>query len=655
MFRKEPVPLMIVALRLSRESQRDFAPQAGHTTSETHKELHDSSSASVRRMNKTIQDIAERYSADRSRLLDIFWDIQDTYGYVPQKALTVLDETLGMSRADLEETLSFYHFFHGVPTGEFTIYLNKDVAAQLNGHAAVYRAFEEACGCKFGTVTKDRKFGLLETPCIGLSDQEPAALINLVPFTKLTPKRVKQIVAALRAGRDLASLVEEFGYGDGANQEIKTMVSSNIRRLGPVFGEQISAGEGLGNALGMTPEQVIEEVKISRLRGRGGAGFNTAMKWTFCRESAGDTKFVVCNADEGEPGTFKDRVLMTEYPEQLFEGMAIAAYAIGAECGILYLRAEYRYLRNHLESKLAALRSQGLLGTDVLGRPGFNFDIRIQFGAGAYVCGEESSLLESMEGKRGTRRIRPPFPVESGYLGRPTVVNNVETLAALPHILKHGGAWYKGFGTEMTPGTRLLSVSGDCRYPGVYEIEFGMTMAEFLSMVGAEDAYAVQVSGPSGECINAQQALHRKLCHEDLSAGGSMIVFGKGRDLLKYVRYFLGFFADESCGICLPCRAGTLIMGAKLDLIRSGHARQKDLDEVIAWGRIVTAASRCGLGATSQNPIVSTLQNFPDLYQKLLDRETNPLHDPSFDLDKCLEDFDRALEDAIERTVHVQD
>lgn len=586
--------------------------------------------------------------------MDIFWDIQEAFGHISPDTLPTLEQLLNISKADLEETLSFYHFFHTAPAGEYTIFLNKDVASQLHGHAEVYEAFEAECGCQFGEVSEDGKFGLFETPCIGLSDQEPAALINLVPFTRLTPAEVKAIVAALRDGKELAALVEEAGYGDGANQQIKTMVCSNIRQLGSVFGEEIKTGVGLEKALSSSPDDVIEEVKTSGIRGRGGAGFGTGMKWSFCRAAAGETKYVVCNADEGEPGTFKDRIVMTEYPDQLFEGMAIAAYAIGAEEGILYLRAEYKYMEEYLEEKLAALRQQGILGQNIQGKQGFNFDIRIQFGAGAYVCGEESALIESMEGKRGTPRVKPPFPVEVGYLGCPTAVNNVETFAAIPHILKNGGSWYAGFGTEQTSGTKLLSVSGDCENPGIYEVEFGITVKEFLELVGAKDAFAVQVSGPSGECINAQQALDRKLCHEDLSAGGSMIVFNKDRDLLKYMSYFMSFFVEESCGICTPCRAGNIIMYRRLEKIRAGKGVQQDLDEVISWGKIVADTSRCGLGMTSQNPIASTLKNFPDLYQKLLDQGADPLFNPIFDLDKSLEDFDRTLkqQNPVERNFH---
>ena len=596
-------------------------------------------------MNKKTKVIAEKYASDRTRLMDIFWDIQEENGYIPRKSLTVLEEQLKISKADLRETLSFYHFFHSAPAGDFTVHLNKDVASQLSGHAEVYAAFEQECGCKFGSVSKDGKFGLFETPCIGLSDQEPAALINLVPFTNLTPGKVKDIVAALRAGKDLATLVAEAGYGDGANREIKTMVCSNIRQLGGVFGESIATGEGLAGSLEKNPEDVIEEIKTSGLRGRGGAGFGAGMKLSFCRSAKGDKKYVVCNADEGEPGTFKDRVVMTEYPEQLFEGMAIAAYAIGSDEGVFYLRAEYKYMQDYLETKLAELRGRNVLGQNILGKTGFNFDIRIQFGAGAYVCGEESALIESMEGKRGTPRVKPPFPVEVGYLGCPTAVNNVETLAALPYILKKGGNWYKGFGTEQTPGTKLLSVSGDCEKPGIYEVEFGITVKEFLKLVGAEDAYAVQVSGPSGECINAQKALDRKLCHEDLSAGGSMIVFNKDRDLLKYMYSFMQFFVEESCGICAPCRAGNVIMRNRLHRICDDRGIQEDLVDMLAWGKIISATSRCGLGATSSNPITTTIKNFPELYQSVLDKTANPLYDQTFNLEKSLEAFDSALKE----------
>jgi [NiFe] hydrogenase diaphorase moiety large subunit len=353
-------------------------------------------------------------------------------------------------------------------------------------------------------------------------------------------------------------------------------------------------------------------VKESNLRGRGGAGFPTGMKWDFCSREAGD-HYVLCNADEGEPGTFKDRVLLTERAHMIFEGMAIGGYAIGAKEGILYLRGEYTYMKAYMESVLIEMRAKNLLGKNILGK-GFDFDIRVQFGAGAYVCGEESALIESSEGKRGEPRNRPPFPVQKGYKAKPTIVNNVETFCSAVKILEKGGAWYNAMGTQESAGTKLLSISGDCKMPGVYEIEWGMSIKEMLEMVGAEDVQAVQVAGPSGICLNPAQ-FDRKIALEDLPTGGSMIVIGKKRDLLKdVVVNFMHFFADESCGSCVTCRSFNTILKNSIEKVVSGHAIKKDLDDMLAWGEILRKTTRCGLGQTSSNPIATTIKNFRELY-----------------------------------------
>ena len=269
-----------------------------------------------------------------------------------------------------------------------------------------------------------------------------------------------------------------------------------------------------------------------RVRGRGGAGFPTGLKWEFCRKSKGTYRYVFCNADEGEPGTFKDRVILTEYPNQLFEGMVIAGYAVGSTQGILYLRFEYRYLKKFLEKVLEEMRAKKLLGKSIGGKDGFDFDIRIQFGAGAYVCGEESALIESAEGKRGEPRDRPPFPAEKGYLDSPTVINNVETLCSVVKIVLNGSDWYRALGTAQSAGTKVISISGDCQFPGIYEVEWGFNIHDLLEMVGAEDVQAVQVGGPSGYCIGPDD-FDRTLAYEDLSTGGSIIIFNNSRNLQK--------------------------------------------------------------------------------------------------------------------------
>ena len=289
---------------------------------------------------------------------------------------------------------------------------------------------------------------------------------------------------------------------------------------------QIPFGEGLKKGVQLTPEELIKVVRDSNIRGRGGAGFPTGMKWSFTAAAKGDKKYVVCNADEGEPGTFKDRVIFSNWAKLVFEGMALAGYAIGADEGIIYLRGEYTFLRKDLEKQLEEERAAGLLGQNVAGKEGFSFDIHVHMGSGAYVCGEETALLEALEGHRGEARNRPPFPATCGYLGKPTVVNNVETFAWIASILVKGADWFKGLGTEKSAGLKLFSVSGDVERPGVYEFPFGITVEQLLKEVGGEGAKAVQIGGASGHCVPASN-FNRAIAYEDVATGGSIMVMAR--------------------------------------------------------------------------------------------------------------------------------
>ncbi|MBU2466880.1 MAG: hypothetical protein KJ615_11095, partial [Bacteroidetes bacterium] len=416
---------------------------------------------------------------------------------------------------------------------------------------------------------------------------------------------------------------------------LRSMVSSNIRRKGMILSDDYNSGTVTREILPkISPEAVIAEIKHSHMRGRGGAGFPTGLKWEFCRRAKGDKHYVICNADEGEPGTFKDRVILTEKPELVFEGMALAGYAIGGDEGILYLRYEYRYMKNYLYGVLQQMRDNGLLGKSISGIEGFDFDIRIQFGAGAYVCGEESALLESLEGKRGEPRDKPPFPVEKGYLGQPSIINNVETFATAVRIIQNGGEWFTQFGTDDSTGTKILSISGDCMFPGVYEVNWGFNVEDMLDMVGAYEVQAVQVGGPSGTLIGPAE-FHRTLGYSDLSTGGSMIIFGKQRNLLKdVVVNFMEFFIDESCGSCSTCRNMTQVMNNKLKKILSGKGVEADLIDLKTWSKTLNA-SRCGLGQTAANPIVSSLKNFPHLYNELIQKDKE--FDEGFDMEKSVQ------------------
>ncbi|HEX7427973.1 MAG TPA: NAD(P)H-dependent oxidoreductase subunit E, partial [Mycobacterium sp.] len=481
-----------------------------------------------------IAEILDRHRRDRTGLIDMLWDVQRSYGYISADAEQAIASSLGLAPEDVLETASFYHFFHTTPSGRYRIYLCNTVIAKMHGYQEVYEALERETGTRFGGPGSE-DFGLFETACIGVSDHEPAMLIDGVVFTDLTPTSVADIISRLKQGQSPEEIANPSRLPHGDVAYVEALTHTSVYKSGPVFfGNEIDYRALLNRCLAMTPQQVITTITNSGLRGLGGAGFPTGTKWQSCRAAGGDETYIICNADEGEPGTYKDRVVLTRLPKQMFVGMILASHAVGAAQGIVYLRAEYAYLRQYLEQQLAELREEGLLGN--------GFDIRIQSGAGAYVCGDESALIESCEGKRGTPRLKPPFPVENGFLGRPTAVNNVETFAAAARIMERGADWFAAMGTPESKGTRLLSVAGDCAAPGIYEVEWGITLREVLEMVGAEGPRAVQISGPAGEMVSASADADRMLAFEDISCGGSFMVFNAQRDLLGVVRDFMQFF-----------------------------------------------------------------------------------------------------------------
>jgi len=565
-----------------------------------------------------IKAIAATEGNKPTRLINVVRKVQAKYGQVSDQLIDMIADSLKIPRIEVDGVVSFYHFLTSRKTGTYPIYLNNSAVSWMMGFEEVARAFEKAAGIAFGETTADGLISLDETSCIGMSDQEPAALISDVPFTNLTPEKAVIIVEGLKSGKTPQQLVDQFGYGDGNNAHplVNSMVRNNLIKKGPVLFEEIKRGSAVFKAVSMKPEEIIEEVKLSRLRGRGGAGFPTGMKWDFCRRAASDRHYVFCNADEGEPGTFTDRVLLTEKPDLVFEGMTVAGYAIGSHRGILYLRHEYQYLVDFLEDVLEKQRGDGLLGKNAAGKKGFDFDIRIQLGAGAYICGEESALINSTEGKRGEPRDRPPFPVQAGYLNQPTLVNNVETLAAAARAIEKGAAWFTSFGSTPSSGTKLFW-SPVTAIDGIYELPMGMPVRMVLSVIGACNAQAVVVGGPSGRIIGEEE-FNRKICYDDLSTGGALIIVGPDRELLKIVLNFTRFFEDESCGWCVPCRVGNKLLRQKLEKIMAGNGTRRDLDELEQWGTIIATTARCGLGQTSPNPILTTLTNFRHVYEERL-------------------------------------
>ncbi len=564
--------------------------------------------------SSVLSSILAGTGTDSTRLLDIALQMQRRLGYVGRDSMEAIADALDLRPVEVLDALSFYSFIRLEPPGKAIIHLSTCVAGRLAGSEAVERAFEKELGVSVGQRGAD--IALDHTSCIGMCDQSPAALVDGKVLTNLTLRDVPRIIKALRSTGLSAGRVE-----------------SNIRQAGPVVLAPLERGAAIRAALTRSPEDVIEEIGRSRLRGRGGAGFPTAMKWSLCRKFPGEERFLVCNADEGEPGTFKDRVILTEAADLLFEGMTLAGYALGARQGFLYMRGEYEYLLPGLLEILERRRRLGLLGPSICGREGFAFDIRVQSGAGAYVCGEESSLVESLEGKRGAPRDRPPYPVQSGFLGKPTAVNNPETLCCAARIMVMGAQAFSSLGTRDSTGTKLLSVSGDCARPGVYELPFGVVIDELLEMTGAVDTQAVQVGGPSGQCLAAKD-FGRRICFEDVPTGGSVMVFDDRRNLAAIVRDFTAFFAEESCGWCDPCRIGTSLLVRKLDKLREGKGVRRDLEELQSLGETVERMSRCGLGQSSAHPILSTMRNFPQLYERLIAPGD---FSPELDLEEAME------------------
>lgn len=598
--------------------------------------------------------IAKEKSLDRTSLIDVLWDIQRKRRHICRDDMTKIAKAFNISRMELEGIITFYHFFHRSDVGKYTIYLNNSIISKHADFDTVKKAFEDEIGVKMGNVTQDKLFGLYETSCIGLSDQETSALINFHPFTKLNAEKVKYIIQKLREGYTVESL----------SKFPKDNIQYTPNKDRTIFFKDYKPGNGLECIKNMKPQEVIDFVKNSKLSGRGGAFFPTGMKWQFCKDHKANQKYIICNADEGEPGTFKDRVLLNKYPGLVLEGMAIAGYAVGASKGFIYLRAEYFYLKEEIEKTIDFHYKKGLLGKDIKGMKGFDFDISIHMGAGAYVCGEETALIASMEGKRGEPTTKEFFPVEKGFLGKPTIVNNVETLAAVPRILEMGLDKYLKIGTKATPGTKLLSVSGDCKKPGLYEIEWGMKLRDFLELIEAENPNLILYNGFAGECLSPVDfdreisgenllADHiqfefkdpveyaRKMSGVGLRSGGSFMVFNNKRNLLNILKNISDFFVAESCGICVPCRTGNFLLNKKLHKIILRHANKNDLEEIQEWSNIIKQSSRCGLGKTSTNCLLTAMLKFPSEFNECLNEESSL--NPAFNLDKAVEHYNNII------------
>jgi [NiFe] hydrogenase diaphorase moiety large subunit len=558
-----------------------------------------------------------RHGHDPHRLLQLLRELQDTTCWLPRPLLARVARGLRLPFARVLGVASAYRFLHLEPAARWELLVSDGLTDRMAGSEALTRALCGALGVSLGVVRDDGHVRVARTSCTGLCDQGPALLVNHHHVvTRLDADRVRRLAALVNADVPIATWPAAW-----------CQVDDVVRRADLLLGSVERRGDALAAALARTPEALLDALATSRLRGRGGAGFPVAAKWRRCREAGGRDRVVVCNADEGEPGTFKDRVLLAQRAESLFDGMTLAAWAIGASRGFLYLRGEYRFLLRPLEDALAARRADGLLGRDILGREGFGFDIELHLGAGAYVCGEETALLDSLEGGRGTPRVRPPFPAESGWRGLPTIVNNAETFVAAAHVARHGAEAWARIGTAESAGTMLHAVAGDCARPGVYEFPCGVRVADVLDACGAAGAQAVQVGGPSGTLL-APHEFGRRIAFEDVRSTGAFTVIGPDRDLFEVARHFTHFFAHESCGFCTPCRVGTALLARRMDAIAAGRGSAHDLHMLRELDRLLHTGSHCGLGVTAANPVRDTLAKFPSAYERrLASRESLPLFD----------------------------
>jgi len=486
---------------------------------------------------------------------------------------------------------------------------------------------------------------VIPTGCIGMCFAEPLVDIKMpgkprVCYSEVTPKKLREILNShLVEGKPLTDYAMGT-LGDGRIKGIrplfdlpvlKPQVRIALRNCGIINPAELDhylardGYQGLQRAIKMKPEEVIEEVVASGLRGRGGGGFPTGLKWKFCRAAEGSDKYLICNADEGDPGAFMDRSLLEGDPHAVLEGMCIAAYAIGASHGYIYIRAEYPLAIERLKAALRQMREVGLLGESMLGS-GFGFDIIIKEGAGAFVCGEETALIASIEGERGMPRSRPPFPAIKGLFSKPSNINNVETFANVASILREGAEWFASFGTEKSKGTKTFALAGKISRPGLIEVPMGMKLGEVVNGIGGGvpdggTFKAAQTGGPSGGCLPAL-FLDTPIDYESLAKAGSimgsggLVVTDENTCMVDLARYFLTFTQNESCGKCTPCRLGTKEMLSILERICAGEGKMSDIELLGQLGVAIKGASLCGLGQTAPNPALTTLKYFREEYEE---------------------------------------
>jgi NADH-quinone oxidoreductase subunit F len=560
--------------------------------------------------------LAELAPQGRAALLPALHLAQQFHGWLSEAVAVEVGRALGVPLADVNGVIDFYAMLARQPMGRTVARVCSAPVCAIAGADRLADALCRHLQTEPGEITSDGEFTVEHVPCLGLCDHAPALLVGEIALGRVHPAQAAEICA--RGGEQAVSFV---------GGDIRSLTANCGRGHPTSLADYRSGGgyAGLKKALAMTPQAVLAEVKAAGLLGRGGAAFPTGVKWEGAAKAVGQPKYIVCNADESEPGTFKDRILMEEDPHRTIEGMIIAAHAVGASRGYIYVRGEYPHAFKVMRNALDEARQAGIIGENVLGA-GLDFDIEMRLGAGAYICGEETALLESIEGKRGFPRIKPPFPTTHGLFGKPTVINNVETFCNVPLILERGAAEYRKMGTDRSPGPKLFCVSGQIQRPGLYEVPFGVTLRHLLfdlagGLMQRRKLQAVLMGGAAG-AFATEKDLDVSLSFEQLSAAGlplgsgAVMVFDDSADLGDVLKRVAHFFADESCGKCYPCQLGAQRQYEILDRAAAGRPVPGDRERLTDVGGTMIDASLCGLGQTAAMAVLSAMKLWPEMFER---------------------------------------
>ena len=563
-----------------------------------------------------LQPVFEKYKDQgKSILLEALHDAQEIYGYLPEVVVAEIGARLNIPAAEVFGVIEFYALFYNKPVGKTVIHVCNDPVCALAGSETVFKRMTGKIEHSRSETDFPLSITIEKSPCLGLCEHAPTLMVQGKPLTKTASQSLEDIINGkgsspyARIDGDVKILTQNCGC------EHTTWLKEYL---------ELGGYKGLQKALKMGSETIIEEVKASGLVGRGGAAFPTGLKWEGAYKAPGQPKYIICNADEAEPGTFKDRVMMEDVPHRILEGLLIGAYAIGAGKGYIYIRGEYRTQYEIMQQALKEARKAGFLGENILNM-GWDFDIEIRRGAGAYICGEETAQFDSIEGKRGFPRVKPPFPTTQGLFGKPTVINNVETFCNIPYIINQGSSVFKKLGTDKSPGSKLFCLSGDVEKPGLYEVPFGISFRHLLEDLGGgvRDGKKLQAAlfgGAAGAFASPDQ-LDTRLTFEDLrQAGlalgaGAIIVFDEDRDLRDVLKRLGHFFYEESCGKCFPCQLGTQNQFEILSRISEGKTLPGDRQRLEEIGRTMTDSSLCGLGQTASMAVLSAINHWPGLFR----------------------------------------